>query len=239
MRCLRPNNTTSLSLFIITLFTYLLGFQAFLSSAFPLTESLESNEKRSQDGLPAFIDARHITSEITALQERATITSSYDVPGVDACVAQVKAKGNVEKLPSVFYTGYPLQLQAALQWASCFFQEPQAPTQAQYKFAAWRRIADNSWISTVSFNIAEEMLSTDPEFPDNLQKQYSDQFLKELAQAFGEEAQGDVYVVVKDSVAPDNVSWDVNTAWGGKQRTLFRVSENLLLMCGQAGNFPH
>lgn len=49
---------------------------------------------------------------------------------------------------------------------------------------------------------------------------YSDMFLKHLAQSFAELSTNDVYVVVKDTVAPDNRAWDPETAWGGERANL-------------------
>ena len=43
------------------------------------------------------------------------------------------------------------------------------------------------------------MYSTDLEFPENVAKTFRDMFLKNLSQTFAEEAQGDVYLVVKDN----------------------------------------
>lgn len=214
------------SLFTFSLVTYLLGLQSLLSHGFPLTNSLDSLPERSLNGrqvVPDPIDALNTTFDSPALQKRAKIESTYDIPGVDACVKQVQAKGLVEKLPSVYYTGYPLQLTAAKQWASCHFQETESPEPQDYKFAAWRRIVDNKWAASVSFQIGEQMLETEPEFPDDLQKQFKDQFLKELSQAYAEESQGEVFLVVKDSVTSDDVSWDTTKAWGGEKDRLLCI----------------
>ena len=216
------NFSTSKLLFAFTLVVYLCGLQSFFTSALPVSNSLQDAQEPSRHGFQLtsinLFDTRNIESgDALALHKRATVVSTYAVPGVDECRAAIRSKGLVETLPSVFYTAYPLQLQAARQWAACFFTEASAPTPEEYKFAVWGRLADPKWVSGNSFEISEAMYSTDPEFPDDVVKTFSDMFLKNLSQAFAEEAQGDVYLVVKDNITPDNVSWDTAAAWGGKR----------------------
>lgn len=213
--------TSSKLVLAFTLVIYLCGLQSILVSAVPVSNSLQELPKTAPRGLhltsKTHIDTRNIDSnDALALRRRATVVSEYAVPGVDECRAAIRSKGLVEKLPSVFYTAYPLQLQAARQWAACYFDESSEPKPEDYKFAAWQRLADPKWVSGNSFQISEAMYNTDPEFPDDAVKKFSDMFLKNLSQAFAEEAQGEIYLVVKDKIAPDNVSWDTAAAWGGK-----------------------
>lgn len=221
MRYLSTYSTRKL-LFAFTLIVSLCGLQSFLASALPVSNSLQDVQEHSPHGFQLtsknLYDTRNKKSgDALALHKRATVVSTYAIPGVDECRAAIRSKGLVETLPSVFYTAYPLQLQAARQWAACFFTEASAPTPEEYKFALWGRLADPKWVKSNSFEISEAMYSTDPEFHENVAKKFRDMFLKNLSQAFAEEAQGDVYLVVKDSITPDNISWDTAMAWGGKR----------------------
>lgn len=53
-------------------------------------------------------------------------------------------------------------------------------------------------------------------FPKDEFAEWRDKWLKNIAQAYAQEAVGDIYLVVKASVTPDDISWDPDTAWGGK-----------------------
>ena len=217
------------SFYTLVLFAWLLALLRRTTCAIPLSPSLDENPKYEQaigrslpENVNNTLDVPSNTTIPPMLKKRMCnpgpsnqVICNIMVPGVDDANAQIEAKGVVGRLPSVFYTAYPLQLAAARQWASCFFQEEQPAQSADYTFGIWGRIANNAWVAEVSISLSDAMLEAD--FTDDQIKPFSDMFLKNLSQGYAEKAQGDVYLVVKDSVAPDNVSWDVNAAWGGKQ----------------------
>lgn len=79
----------------------------------------------------------------------------------------------------------------------------------------WGRIVDPQYHTTQAMRIAEAGRANRALDADD-RALYNDMFLKHISQAFAEQASGDVYLVVRDSVAPDNQSWNTDRAWGGE-----------------------
>ena len=167
------------------------------------------------------------------------------VPGVDTCNTQIESFGTVAKVPDVFYTeakgttGSRIGKNEATQWGVCFFSEETQPwTKDSLKFAAWGRICDNKWVADTSFALSEALIEA--EFPDDEEKYWKDSFLKNLSQAFAEKSQGDIYLVVRDTVAPDDKSWDTSQAWGGERLPFcsFKLSSTSLAVKKQMLHTP-
>lgn len=76
----------------------------------------------------------------------------------------------------------------------------------------WERLVDSEYTTVQALEIAKRPRGVGPE--DSAF--YKDMFQKHIAQSFAELAAGDVYLVVRDDVVPDDRSWDVEKAWGGK-----------------------
>ena len=84
-------------------------------------------------------------------------------------------------------------------------------------FAIWERLVEPTYLSSQSAQIRTKKPSRVP-MEDNAY--YRDLFLKHLAQSFAELTAGDVHLVVKDTVATDDRSWDTSKAWGGEKAAL-------------------
>lgn len=80
----------------------------------------------------------------------------------------------------------------------------------------WGRLVDPSWIVEVSDDYQGYMEHNG--FTQARMDYYSDYFQKNMAQAFGEEAHGDVYLLVDDDVYPNN-DWNTASTWGGNVAT--------------------
>ena len=112
---------------------------------------------------------------------------------------------------------YPVSAPEARKWGKENFDEPEAAKkQGEWKFAMWVRLVDPSWIVEVSDDYQGYM--EDNGFTQARMDYYSDYFQKNMAQAFGEEAHGDAYLLVDDDVYP-NGDWNTASTWGGKVPT--------------------
>ncbi|KAJ5808756.1 hypothetical protein N7474_010025 [Penicillium riverlandense] len=135
------------------------------------------------------------------------------VPGVNECFSKIQAWGVADNLPDVFFTAYPVNKNVAFHWGLDYFDEDLGATKANWKFAFWDRLADPSYMSDTANNLRTAMQNAG--FSKKRRKYYQDRFLKNFSQAFAESAHGDVIVLLKQNVAPDN-NWDSSTTWGGE-----------------------
>ena len=55
-----------------------------------------------------------------------------DVPGVDETNGWMSDWGVAGTVPSVFYTGFPMNLGLARSWAKCYFSEALTPNKPEY-----------------------------------------------------------------------------------------------------------
>ncbi|KAJ5172650.1 hypothetical protein N7492_005243 [Penicillium capsulatum] len=121
--------------------------------------------------------------------------------------------GIVSTLPSVFFTNWPIALNTAQNWARDEFDEDIGATKENWKFAVWGRLLPGDWLSEVAMELEDQMQAAG--YSTDRKKKYQDLFLKNISQAFGELANGDIIVLVGDEAFPDN-NWKADTAWGGK-----------------------
>ena len=129
------------------------------------------------------------------------------IPGVDECAAKIDAKGNVGHKQSLFYTGVDGGQANCRRWASCNLD---ADT-----WVLWSSICDMQWYFSTTHAIERPFGPDGLNLPDDQQKARSDPFPKNLAQAFAEKSKGIVYLCIPHTVAPDDKSWNLNSAWGG------------------------
>lgn len=89
------------------------------SSAFPFrTTSLDAAQSLNVK----LLDARSLHKRANCVEsDRAIWECDGDVPGVDETNEWMRKWEVVGRVPSVFYTGYPLNLNKARTWAACFF----------------------------------------------------------------------------------------------------------------------
>ncbi|KAJ5173307.1 hypothetical protein N7492_005900 [Penicillium capsulatum] len=138
------------------------------------------------------------------------------VPGVDEIKEKIKEFGIVQSKPNLFYTRQPVEAinkGKVEEWGKAKYDEEPKAGKKDWKFAMWGRLADTNWVAHTSIDLAEEM--EEAEFTDEQSKPFRDMFLQNIGQAYGEMAHGDVIILVKDEVTPDNRSWDVNRVLGG------------------------
>lgn len=141
------------------------------------------------------------------------------VPGIDEMRTKIKDWGVVESLPDLFYTQYPVSAAEARNWGKENFDEiADAAQKVAWKFAMWGRLVDPSWIVAVSDTYQGYM--EDSGFSQARMDYYSDIFLKNMSQAFAEEAHGDVYLLIDDLVYPEG-NWNTASAWGGNESSPF------------------
>ena len=129
------------------------------------------------------------------------------IPGVDECAAKIDAKGNVGHKQSLFYTGVGNGQANCRRWANCNLE---ADT-----WVLWSTICDMQWYFDTTRAIRRPFGPDGLNLPDAERADKSDPFPKNLAQAFAEKSKGTVYLCIPHTVAPDDKSWNLNSAWGG------------------------
>lgn len=112
------------------LYTYLLLhlFFGHISARPFQTAALETRQTDNVN----LIEARTLEKRARCVKTNGRWNCDGDVPGVDETNERMNEWGVVGTVPSVFYTGYPLNLNTARQWAKCFWSdEPAEPSKDQ------------------------------------------------------------------------------------------------------------
>ncbi|KAJ5884641.1 hypothetical protein N7495_009151 [Penicillium taxi] len=184
------------------------SFLGLFCSAFPIISpeyhgEILDLEPYAQDSLP------QEQTEFT-LESRDKVKK---VPGVNECKTKIVSYNVATRLPDIFFTKYPLNINVAKSWGENYYDEDIGATKNSWKFAIWGRLWDNEWFSDTVYELRQSMVAK--KFSENVIKKYEDRFLKNLSQAFGETARGEVIVLIDRNAYPDN-KFDANTAWGVK-----------------------
>lgn len=147
------------------------------------------------------------------------------IPGVDECVAQIRAYGNVGPKTSLFYTGWGstgapgLGGAQARKWATKHMCD--TPT------VSWTGLADGEWRVAVQKAIIapfKQRGMSQKEVEDLNVK--ADPYLKHMAQGFAEASKGDAYVFIPQGALPNN-EWNIDSAWGGWEYPALTANEDV------------
>jgi hypothetical protein len=152
MQFLKSANSKISSFLALLISAYFFDCQFLFSFAYPVFYTL--------DAFQTYPQFSPNSPFIPSVQKRETVTGDTAVPGVDDCAKQVDMS-QFPNAPPVFYTGYPLQLKDAKQWAICYFEEDLLKD-GEFKFWIWDRIATGWYINTIE-DLDEDM--EQKEFP--------------------------------------------------------------------------
>lgn len=152
---------------------------------------------------------------------RALDPAQLKLRGVDTWLSLIQQASVAQTYPDVFYTGYPISITIAGQWADEYFSQEENGGCGNY--AIWDSLLGESSniVSTIPSNlqgdIQNALRGSRSDYRNLLAGWYRDVAMKNIAQAYAEASHGRVYVAMADeSNRSNNINgWSTQLAWGG------------------------